>query len=409
MPGSAPAGQAKAGGTAVNTRKIIRHVSASSAIGVLALVVAGVGVPIQATAQAPSVRSVSAASTTPVTSSSAADLATTFTKPSSPYTIDLSNNYIGNTFRLQMEAEARVAAGMAPFKGVVTVRSVNSQNTVQAQLQDLESMISQRPDAIIIDSGSATGLNSVIAQACAAHIVVVSFDQQVTAPCAWKIGTNFGSIEAQLATWLVTVLGNKGQIAVDRGLPGTPIADQMLSTELAVYKKYSGIHVVGEYNGNYAAGPEQEGVAAILASHPQLAGATGDGWGALPAFLAAGKTNGAVISWGPAEALTTCAQSHAKHPQINCIIGTNGPDLSVLAMQLAVNVLQHRVAGSPRFFSTDEIIYTTKVVSLPGYPNVKLTPIVPGKSLPGNLPPSLNIPWTPSFMNIRWQSVYQKG
>ena len=146
-------------------------------------------------------------------------------------------------------------------------------------------MISQRPDAIIIDSGSATGLNSVIAQACAAHIVVVSFDQQVTAPCAWKIGTNFGSIEAELATWLVTVLGDKGQIAVDRGLPGTPIADQMLSTELAVYKKFSGIHVVGEYNGDYAAGPEQEGVAAILASHPQLAGATGDGWGSSARLL----------------------------------------------------------------------------------------------------------------------------
>ena len=96
-------------------------------------------------------------------------------------------------------------------------------------------------------------------------------------------------------------------------------------------------------------------------------------------------------------------------PQINCIIGTNGPDLSVLAMQLAVNVLQHRVAGSPRFFSTDEIIYTTKVVSIPGYPNIKLTPIVPGKSLPSSLPPSLNIPWTPSFMKISWQSVYQKG
>jgi len=42
-----------------------------------------------------------------VTSSSAADLLTTFTKPAHPYTIDLSNNYIGNTFRLQMEAEAK--------------------------------------------------------------------------------------------------------------------------------------------------------------------------------------------------------------------------------------------------------------------------------------------------------------
>jgi ribose transport system substrate-binding protein len=183
----------------------------------------------------------------------------------------------------------------------------------------------------------------------------------------------------------------------------------MLSTEQAVFKKYPGIDIVGEFNGDYAAGPEQEGVAAILASHPNLAGATGDGWGALPAFLAAGKKNGAVISWGPAEALSTCAQNHTKHAAINCIIGTNGPDLSVLAMQLAVNVLQKHVAGKARFFSTNEIIYTTDNISIPGYPKVQLTPIIVGKTLPANLPGSLNIPWTPGFMNIPWQSVYQPG
>lgn len=385
----------------------LRHLSSRTAVGLLAAATVALGGQVAVNAQALTARPMTPAAH--VTSSSAADLATTFTKPAHPYTIDLSNNYIGNTFRLQMEAEAKVASNMAPFKGVVSVHVVTSQNTVQAQLQDLENMVNQKPDAIIIDAGSATGLNGVIAKACAAHIVVVSFDQQVTAPCAWKIGTDFGSIEAELATWLVTVLHDKGQIAVDRGLPGTPIADQMLSTETAVYKKYPGIQVVGEFNGDYAGGPEQEGVAAILASHPNLVGATGDGWGALPAFLAAGKTDANVISWGPAEALTTCAQSHQKHPLINCIIGTNGPDLSVLAMQVAVNVLQHDVAGSARFFATNEIIYTTKDIKVPGYPKVVLTPIVLGKTLPSNLPPSLNIPWTPTFMNIPWQKVYQAG
>jgi ribose transport system substrate-binding protein len=381
-----------------------RHFGSRAMVGLLAT--AAVAVAGQVSVSAQPARLVPQGQ---VTSSSAADLATTFTKPSSPYTIDLSNNYIGNTFRLQMEAEAKVAAGMAPFKGVVKVHVVTSQNTVQAQIEDLESMVAQKPDAIIIDAGSATGLNGVISQACAAGIVVVSFDQQVTAPCAWKIGTDFASIEAELATWLVAVLHDKGQIAVDRGLPGTPIADEMLSTEQAVFKKYPGIDIVGEFNGDYAAGPEQEGVAAILASHPNLAGATGDGWGALPAFLAAGKKNGAVISWGPAEALSTCAQNHTKHAAINCIIGTNGPDLSVLAMQLAVNVLQKHVAGKARFFSTNEIIYTTDNISIPGYPKVQLTPIIVGKTLPANLPGSLNIPWTPGFMNIPWQSVYQPG
>jgi len=78
-------------------------------------------------------------------------------------------------------------------------------------------------------------------------------------------------------------------------------------------------------------------------------------------------------------------------------------------MQVAVNVLQHDVAGAARFFATNEIIYTTDNIAIPGYPKVVLTPIVLGKTLPSNLPPSLNIPWTPTFMNIPWQKVYQAG
>ena len=78
-------------------------------------------------------------------------------------------------------------------------------------------------------------------------------------------------------------------------------------------------------------------------------------------------------------------------------------------MQLAVNVLQHDVAGKARFFATNEIIYSTDPIKIPGYPKVVLTPIVPGKTLPSSLPPSLNIPWTPGFMNINWKQVYQAG
>ena len=347
----------------------------------------------------------------PASSTAGADLATSFTTPSKPYTIDLSNNYVGNSWRLQMEKEAQVAAQIAPFSGVANVNVVTSQNTVQAQIQDLQNMISQKPDAILIDAGSPTALNATIQQACNAGIVVVSFDQIVTAPCAWKIGTDFGTAESELADWLVTVLGGKGQIAVDRGQPGTPVGEQMLQAELAVYKKFPGISVVSQFNGQYAYGPEKEGVSAALASHPDLVGATTDNWGssALAAFQAAGKTKAAIIGWGPEGALVQCAQAHQQNPDINCIFGTNGPDLSILAMQLAVNVLQHKVAGTARMFFDDEVIYTTKVVPLPDYPNAKLTPIQLGQNALASLPAAAGIPWAPSFMTIDPTKVVPQG
>lgn len=344
----------------------------------------------------------------PASSRSAADLPTTFSMPTKPYTIVLSNNYVGNSWRLQMEKEAQVAANTKPFKGLVNVKVVTSQATVQAQIQDLQNIISQRPNAIIIDAGSPTALNGTIAQACQAGIVVVSFDQLVTAPCAWKVGTDFKSAETVLAQWLVQVLGKQGQIAVDRGLPGTSVGAAMLAAEMSVYKKYPGIKVVSQFNGQYAFGPEKEGVAAALASHPALVGATTDNWGssALAAFQSAGKTKAAIIGWGPMGALVSCAKAHAQHPNINCIFGTNGPSLSINAMQLALSVLEKRVAGHARLFNTDEVIYATKALNLKG---AKITPIVLGKTALPGIPPSTGIPYSLSFMHIKPSAVAVKG
>ena len=55
--------------------------------------------------------------------------------------------------------------------------------------------------------------------------------------------------------------------------------------------KYPDIKVVGYYNGNYALGPEQSGVAALLAANPQVDGilTQGYGSGAIQALKDAGR------------------------------------------------------------------------------------------------------------------------
>ena len=55
--------------------------------------------------------------------------------PPAPYTIYLSNNFVGaDDWRVQMEKEATVAAGLAPFKGKVKLTITNAQNTAPAQI-----------------------------------------------------------------------------------------------------------------------------------------------------------------------------------------------------------------------------------------------------------------------------------
>ena len=90
------------------------------------------------------------------------------------YTVYLSNNFIGNDYRQQMERVAEVSVNKGPLAGRVDLRIENVENTVQAQINSLNNIIRARPDAILVDGGSAEALNPTIKKACDAGIVVVS-------------------------------------------------------------------------------------------------------------------------------------------------------------------------------------------------------------------------------------------
>ncbi len=84
-------------------------------------------------------------------------------------------------------------------------------------------MISDKVDAIMINPASDTALDSIIEEACKQGIVVVSFDQAVTAPCAYNIGVDYVKLGEIHAQWMADTLGGKGNV-VDQprrlGLPG---------------------------------------------------------------------------------------------------------------------------------------------------------------------------------------------
>src|SRR5712692_3422854 len=116
--------------------------------------------------------------------------------------IALSNSFIGNTWRLEMENTFKAACKMAPFKSEVSCSVYNSGNDVGKQTQQISNLISQHVDAIVIDAASPTGLNGIVKQACARGILVISFDNVVTAPCALKVNTDQFQFGKQLAGFI---------------------------------------------------------------------------------------------------------------------------------------------------------------------------------------------------------------
>jgi ribose transport system substrate-binding protein len=318
------------------------------------------------------------------------------------YKIYLSNNFVGNDWRQQMLRIADVAVSKPPLLGRVDLKVENVETTTQAQINSLNNMIRAKPDALLIDVGSPTALNPTIEKACKAGIVVITFDQVATAPCAYKLESDWDMQPAVQAEWIAEKLKGKGKVFMDRGLAGAPISAQLENGFKKVLEKYPGIEIIGYFNGNYALGPEQEGVASLLAAHPQVDAilTQGYGSGALKALQDAGRPLVPVAGGAYNVASLFCAQTKGA----DCILESNPAYLSAEALKLAVDLLDGKKVAQKHiylhgpFLSTDP--QTSKL-----YPNVTMEKIEIGKNAFPDLAPGLALPITPDWVSISAQEA----
>lgn len=324
-------------------------------------------------------------------------------KAAKKYTIYLSNNFLGNDWRQQMERVAKVSVSKGPLKGRVDLKIENVETTVQAQINSLNNIIQRRPDAILVDAGSGTALNPTISRACARGILVISFDQVVTAPCAYKLQSNFGIIPKVMAAWMAKILKGKGQVFIDTGLAGAPISASIANGYKSVLKKYPGIKIIGTFNGNYALGPEQSGVASLLSAHPDVDGilTQGYGSGALKALKQAGHAPVPVTGFSYNTSSVTCAQTKGA----KCILGSNAPYLSSEAIKLAVETLDRKQAKKPRNIYLYTPYFSTNPLKIGGFGYAKMEKIKIGKNAFPKLAPGLTLPITPAWVKITPQEA----
>lgn len=194
-----------------------------------------------------------------------------WTPPSPPWKFCENDSYLGNTWRAQSLAEYKklVAeyqkAGLA--KGGLTV--TNSDNNVELQLSQLNTLVNEGCNVIFSIPGSPTALCSGIAHAFARHVLFISDESPVY--CKDAINVTFNDYwDASIGTKAVLkAIGYKGNVLIELGIPG--LSDTVAETKaiMNAIHGHPGIHVLGEVNGQWTPSIAKTATLEFLSTHPQ--------------------------------------------------------------------------------------------------------------------------------------------
>ncbi|MDD5017490.1 MAG: substrate-binding domain-containing protein [Eubacteriales bacterium] len=249
--------------------------------------------------------------------------------------VALSNSYVGNDWRQNMQKVATYVAGSDVWKDRVTLDIINCENTAEAQSASIDALILEEYDAILIDAASATALNPALQRALDAGIVVVSFDQVVEMDGVVKYGISYDKLAAELAKYLVEAIGGEGNIVVDRGLAGASGSVPLYDAAMAVFDQYPEIVVVAEFDSNFAEGDTLTGMQAALAANPKIDAVYTQGYVApvIQALQEAGHEMVPIAGWNYNGSVMALAENDCDGVIACCGTGY-GADALALAVQM---------------------------------------------------------------------------
>lgn len=257
--------------------------------------------------------------------------------------IALSNNYAGNSWRQAMLTSWETVTGPAVKAGIVAAADAftTAENSATEQAAQIQNMILEGYDAIVINAASPAALNGAVAEACAAGIVVVSFDGIVTEPCAYRIAVDFKEMGRIQVEYLAGRLPEGGNLLEIRGLAGVFVDDEISAGIHAGVAEFPKFTIAGSVHGDWAQDVAQRAVAGILPSLPDIVAVAtqgGDGYGAAQAIAAAGRETPIIIMGNRQDELLWWSEQKAANGYETMSVSI-APGVSTLAFWVAQQVL----------------------------------------------------------------------
>ncbi len=229
------------------------------------------------------------------------DPATPETTSQGPFTIGVSNGFVGSEYRTQMVDDIREAAKQYQEEGLLEELVLENEDTdVNGQIQQIRNLINADVDAIIVDPNSGSALDAVFREATDQGILVYAIDQAVTEETVTNVGIDQAEWARTSARWLADELGSGSKVVAVNGISGHPANEARWGAAEEVLTD-AGIEVLAVADGGWDQAKGQQTMTNLLATYPDLDGVwTQDGMaqGVLRALLAADRTD--VVTTGEA-------------------------------------------------------------------------------------------------------------
>jgi ribose transport system substrate-binding protein len=270
------------------------------------------------------------------------------------YTIGVSNSFVGSEWRTQMISNIEEVAAQFEAAGCEMELVIESADTdVAGQIQQIQNLLNRGVDAIIINPGDQSGLNSALEEAVEEGVVVIAVDQEIGAEGVINVTIDQKEWAKISARWLAEQLGGEGNIVLIEGFVGHPANEARMEGVAEILEEYPGIEVVGRESGMWDQATGQQVASDLLASIPDIDGIwTQDGMamGVLTAVNAADlETRPLVTGEARAGYLQMWNETLADNPDFTTIGVVNPPGVGGSGLRVAMTILRGGVPDESQF------------------------------------------------------------
>lgn len=184
--------------------------------------------------------------------------------------IALSNSFIGNDWRQEMQTVTELVAKDPYYADRLTLDIINCENTPEAQTASINALVEKGYDAILIDAASNTGIDNALKNARDKGVVIVLFDNVVDDDSYVRLEPDFAYVAQKSAEFIAESCGYKGNVIVDRGLNGAAVAKVLYDNAVQWFEENTEMVVVSEFESEFAEGPAEQGVTAAMTASSQI-------------------------------------------------------------------------------------------------------------------------------------------